>query len=265
MGKTYTAKNSLSISVASKFSKNLNFLNLLARYGLLENFLIEVLKDENNKEINLSMRREEALLKDFKCKNKIDNSRKMEEYCKTHLISENDLEYFIEKEEKSKNYCNKFFAKDFATNSFAQKNIEDAVSYSLLRVSEEGLANELYLQLTEENANFKQLISKYSEGPEKNNNGIIGPSPITKNHPILIKKLRSAEQGQFLKPFKIENWWLIVRLESFVPASVDGFIVENKSYELYQNWLLSEAAKIRLSLKNDMDEESYFYSGETSL
>ena len=41
------------------------------------------------------------------------------------------------------------------------------MSYSLLRVSEEGLANELYLQLTEENANLKDLINKYSEGPEK--------------------------------------------------------------------------------------------------
>ena len=255
----------MAMSLASKFSKNFNFLNLLARYGLLENFLIEVLKDENNKEINLSMQRKEALLNDFKRKNKIDNSRKMDEYCKTHLLSEDDLKYFIEKEEKSKNYCNKFFATDFATRSFPKKNIEDIVSYSLLRVSEEGLANELYLQLTEENANLKQLISKYSEGPEKNTNGIIGPSPINKNHPILIKQLRSAEQGQFLKPFKIENWWLIVRLESLVPVRVDGFIIENKNYELYQNWLLSEAAKIRLSLKNDMDEESYFYSGGESL
>ena len=93
--------------------------------------------------------------------------------------------------------------------------------------------------MTEENANLKELISKYSEGPEINSDGIIGPSSLTKNHPILIKKLRSAEQGQFLKPFKIENWWLIVRLESFDPASVDGFIVENKNYELLKPFSLN--------------------------
>ena len=265
MGKTHTAKKSLPISLASKLKKNLDFLNLLARYGLLETFLVELLKDEKNKEIALSMQRQEALLKDFKYKNEIDNSRKMEEYCKNHLLSENDLKYFIEKEEKSKNYCNKYFSKEIETKSFSQKNKEDIVSYSLLRVSEEGLANQLYLQLTEENANLKELINKYSEGPEKNSNGIIGPSPITKSHPILVKQLRSAEQGQLLKPFKIENWWLIVRLESFVISPVDGFIVENKNFEIYQNWLLSEASKIRLSLKNNVNDESYFYSGEISL
>ena len=88
--------------------------------------------------------------------------------------------------------------------------------------------------------------------------------PITKSHPILVKQLRSAEQGKFLKPFKIENWWLIVRLESFVNEPFDGFIVENKNFELYQNWLLSEASKIRLLLNKDVDDASYFHSGEAS-
>ena len=256
LGKTYPAKKSLAILLASKLKKNLDFLNLLARYGLLETFLVEVLKDEKNKEISLSMERQEALLKDFKYKNEIDNPKKMEEYCKTHLLSENDLKYLIEKEEKSKNYCNKYFSRDIETKSCSQKNKEDIVSYSLLRVSEEGLANELYLQLTEENANLKELINKYSEGPEKKSNGIIGPSPISKSHPILAKQLRSAEQGKLLKPFKIENWWLIVRLESFALAPVDGFIVENKNYEIYKNGLLNEASEICLSLKNNANDES---------
>ena len=265
LGKKYTAKRSLTMSLASELSKNLNFLHLLARYGLLEIFLIEVLKDEKNKEIALSTQRQEALLRDFKYKNEIDNPRKMKEYCRTHLLSENDLKYSIEKEERTKNYCNKYFSPDIETKSLSQNKIDETVSYSLLRVSEEGLANELYLQLTEENANLKDLINKYSEGPEKKSDGIIGPSPITKSHPILVKQLRSAKQGQLLKPFKIENWWLIVRLESFEPVSVDGFITANKSYELYQNWLSSEALKLRLSIKDGVDDESNFYSGETIL
>ena len=253
------------MSLASELSKNLNFLHLLARYGLLEIFLIEVLKDEKNKAIALSTQRQEALLRDFKYKNEIDNPRKMKEYCRTHLLSENDLKYSIEKEERTKNYCNKFFSPDIETKSLSQNKIDATVSYSLLRVSEEGLANELYLQLTEENANLKDLINKYSEGPEKKSDGIIGPSPITKSHPILVKQLRSAEQGKLLKPFKIENWWLIVRLESFVLAPVDRFILENKNYEIYQNGLLSEASEICLSLKNNANDESYFYSREISL
>ena len=263
MSKTHnTIKSSTDLLIA-KLSKNQNILNLLARYGMLETFLVEILKDEKNKNIVLSRQRQEKLLKDFKFSNKIDNDIKMEKYCKTHLLSKDDLKYLIEKEERSKNYSNKYFASE--TQPTSKKKKTELVSYSLLRVSEEGLANELYLQIAEEDANFKELIKKYSEGPEKNTNGIIGPSPISKTHPILLEKLRSAKQGQLIKPFKIENWWLIVRLESFVTNFDNGFIIEDQSYALYKDWLLGEAVKILSSLKSDESDQECWSLGDISL
>ena len=137
---------------------------------MLETFLVEILKDEKNKNIALSRQRQEKLLKDFKFNNEIDNDIKMEKYCKTHLLSKDDLKYLIEKEERSKNYSNKYFSSE--TQILSKNKKTELVSYSLLRVSEEGLANELYLQIEEENVNFKELIDKYSEGPEKKTNGL---------------------------------------------------------------------------------------------
>lgn len=203
------------------------------------------------------------MLQDFKFSNEIDNDIKMEKYCKTHLLSKDDLKYLIEKEERSKNYSNKYFSSETQTPSKKKKT--ELVSYSLLRVSEEGLANELYLQITEEDVNFKELINKYSEGLEKKTNGIIGPSPISKTHPILLEKLRSAKQGQLIKPFKIENWWLIVRLESFVTNFDNGFIIEDQSYALYKDWLLGEAVKILSSLKSDESDQECWSLGDISL
>ena len=134
-----------------------------------------------------------------------------------------------------------------------------------MRVSEEGLANELYLQITEEDVNFKELINKYSEGLEKKTNGIIGPSPISKTHPILQEKLRSAKQGQLIKPFKIENWWLIVRLENFVNNFDNGFTIDDQSYELYKDWLLGEVVKILSSLNSDESDQECWSLGDISL
>lgn len=109
MSKTHnTIKSSTDLLIA-KLSKNQNILNLLARYGMLETFLVEILKDEKNKNIALSRQRQEKLLQDFKFSNEIDNDIKMEKYCKTHLLSKDDLKYLIEKEERSKNYSNKYF------------------------------------------------------------------------------------------------------------------------------------------------------------
>ena len=248
------------MTLSDKVSKNLNVLKLLARYGLLESFFVEVLKDEKNENITLSDKKEEELFQNFKFKNGIEDEKQINEYCHNHFLSKNDLKYLIEKEEKSKNYSNQHFPSKVKTKSLSVNKKSDHVKYTLLRVSEEGLANELYLQLSEENANLKELINKYSEGPEKNSNGIIGPLPIEKSHPILVDQLRSAKSGQFLKPFQIENWWLIVRLESFISAN----IVKNTSFELYQEWLLVEAKKICSSLENQTANNNHFAFGDIS-
>ena len=263
MSKTHNTVKSSADLLITKLSENQNILNLLARYGMLDTFLVEILKDEKNKNIALSIQRQERLLQDFKFSNEIDNDIKMEKYCKTHLLSKDDLKYLIEKEEKAKNYSSKYFSSEIQTSS-KNKKIE-LVSYSLLRVSEEGLANELYLQIEEENVNFKELINKYSEGPEKKTNGIIGPSPISKTHPILLKKLRSAKQDQWVKPFKIENWWLIVRLERFITDFDNDFISKDQSYAQYKNWLLDEAIKLRSSLKKNLRDQECRPLGDISI
>ena len=236
-------------------------MNLLARYGLLESFFVEVIKDEKADNITLSDKREQELLQNFKFKNGIEDEKQINEYCHNHFLSKDDLKYLIEKEEKSKKYSKQYFPSKIQNKSPSVNKKSDHVKYTLLRVSEEGLANELYLQLSEENANLKDLINKYSEGPEKNSNGIIGPSPIEKSHPILVDQLRSAKPGQFLKPFQIENWWLIIRLESFISANK----VENTSFELYQEWLLIEAKKICSSLENERANNNNFALGDLSL
>ena len=92
------------MSLVEKLSTNLNILNLLARYGLLESFLVEVIKDEKNKNITLTNERKEELLQDFKSNNGIEDEKQIDEYCHTHFLSKDDLEYFIEKEDRSKNY-----------------------------------------------------------------------------------------------------------------------------------------------------------------
>ena len=49
----------------------------------------------------------------------------------------------------------------------------DKVQYSLVRVSSENLANELYLRIKEKESTFEEIARKYSEGPDKQSNGIM--------------------------------------------------------------------------------------------
>ena len=82
------------------------------------------------------------------------------------------------------------------------------------------------------------------EGPEKNTKGIVGPVPITNAHPALAERLRTSTPGKLLEPFQIGEWWLVVRLESYTPASFDEKTAHQMSKELFDRWVNEEVDKM---------------------
>ena len=59
------------------------------------------------------------------------------------------------------------------------------IEYSIIRVKNQNLSNELFLRIKEKEETFENIASKYSEGAEKNTNGHIGPIPLGNAHPSL--------------------------------------------------------------------------------
>jgi metal-responsive CopG/Arc/MetJ family transcriptional regulator len=104
------------------------------------------------------------------------------------------------------------------------------VIYSLLRVSSEHLANELYLRIAEGKADFAELAATYAEGMERATRGVVGPYPLVQAHPILANVLRTSQPGE-LRLLQIEPWWLVVRLESLQPASFDEAMQSRMTHE----------------------------------
>jgi parvulin-like peptidyl-prolyl isomerase len=117
-----------------------------------------------------------------------------------------------------------------------RKNELDEVVYSLLRLENRFLAQELYLQIESGESNFADLAKRYAEGPERNTNGIVGPVSLTQAHPVLVEKLRVTQPGVLLEPFRISDWWLVVRLERYSPATFDDEISLKMCQELFAEW-----------------------------
>jgi parvulin-like peptidyl-prolyl isomerase len=117
-----------------------------------------------------------------------------------------------------------------------RKNELDQVVYSLLRLENRFLAQELYLQIESGESNFADLAKQYAEGPERNTNGIVGPVSLTQAHPVLVEKLRVTQPGILLEPFRISDWWLVVRLERYSPATFDNEISLKMCQELFAEW-----------------------------
>ena len=100
----------------------------------------------------------------------------------------------------------------------------------------------MYLQIESGESNFADLAKRYAEGPERNTNGIVGPVPLTQAHPVLVEKLRVSQPGVLLEPFRISDWWLVVRLERYSPATFTDEVSDRMCKEMFDEWIAEQTA-----------------------
>ena len=162
------------------------------------------------------------------------------------------LERVIRRQE----YIRERFAPKAEARFLERKNELDQVVYSLLRLANNFLARELYLQIESGESNFADLAKRYAEGPERNTNGIVGPVSMTQAHPVLVEKLRVAQPGVLLEPFRIADWWLVVRLERYSPATFTPEVSDRMCREMFDAWIKEETATTLSRLEGEFSDFS---------
>ena len=155
---------------------------------------------------------------------------------------------------RRRSFMRERFAAKAEARFLERKNELDQVVYSLLRLENSFLAREPYLQIESGESNFADLAKRYAEGPERNTNGIVGPVPLTQAHPALVEKLRVAQPGVLLEPFQISDWWLVVRLERYAPATFTEEVSDQMCEELFDAWIDEQTAMILSQLESDTTE-----------
>jgi parvulin-like peptidyl-prolyl isomerase len=148
------------------------------------------------------------------------------------------------------------FAPKAEARFLERKNELDQVVYSLLRLADNFLARELYLQIESGESNFADLAKRYAEGPERNTNGIVGPVSMTQAHPVLVEKLRVAQPGVLLEPFRISDWWLVVRLERYSPATFTPEVSDRMCREMFDAWIEEQTATTLNRLEGEFSDFS---------
>lgn len=165
-------------------------------------------------------------------------------------LTQQDLEWQIALPTRVQAHCEAHYRHKAEARFLSRKNQLDKVVYSLLRLKDPCLAQELYLRIEAKEASFTDLAAQYSEGAEQKTRGIIGPVSLTQSHPLLAEKLRTAQEGVLLQPFHIGEWILVVRLESYTPACFDENTAQKLSEELFNQWVFEETSRILREFSN---------------
>lgn len=120
----------------------------------------------------------------------------------------------------------------------------DQAIYSLIRTKDPSMAQELYFRLQEGEQSFAEVVKKYSQGPEAETGGVVGPVELGSLLPNLARILRASQPGQLWQPILLGEWLVIVRLEKLIPAQLNEFMRQRLLRELFEAWLQEQVQQL---------------------
>ena len=154
-----------------------------------------------------------AMLDQWCQQQRIDSPQKLRRWQQQEGLSSEQWQQFVARRGCWLLWCQQNLKDKLNSQYLERKSQLDEVSYSLLRVKDRHLANELHLRIKEGEASFEDIAAEYSEGRERQQKGRVGPVPLSQPHQMLAKMLQVSTPGQLWPPKQLENWWIVVRLE----------------------------------------------------
>ena len=227
---------------------------LLGSFNLLQPLLKQMLICEAMADVPVSQEQLQRGQISFLHQHGYEQMEQWPELLETLELSEEVVLERLRHDIRRRSLMRERFAAKAEARFLERKNDLDRVVYSLLRLKNNSLARELYLQIESGEANFADLARRYAEGPERSTNGIVGPAPLTQAHPALVEKLRVAQPGLLLEPFQISDWWLVVRLERYSPATFTDEVSGRMCQEMFDAWIDEETTQCLAQLSSEMKE-----------
>jgi len=202
------------------------------------------LLDELVQAIPLTAQREQELLHHW-TQHHVPKGEALTTWLQRQRLEPNDLLVLASQSERLERFRRFHFQQEVELHFLRCKANLDQVVYSLLRVSDHSLAEELHQRLLEMEESFDALASVHAEGPERNSGGRVGPLPLSKAHAEIAGRLRVSLPGQLWPPFAIDNVWVVLRLEQHQPARLDAGMRDRLLHELFEDWLQQRLELLR--------------------
>lgn len=185
----------------------------------------------------------------FKNQNLQDDDQ-FNEWLKSKNSTEEELIHLITKNQRLENVLPRKYSHMAEARFLKRKDGLDQVTYSLIRIKESFLAQEIFFRIEENPSAFGDLANQYSIGSENSSRGIVGPVSLNQGHPQLVSLLKNSTPGEVNQPIRIEDFWVITRLENLKKGSLNDETIKIMSQEIFNDWLDDKVKEIANKLHN---------------
>ncbi|MGB3654876.1 MAG: peptidylprolyl isomerase [Rivularia sp. (in: cyanobacteria)] len=233
-------------------------LPLLKQYGMLPQLLKEIVIDNATASISLSEEEVATAYKQFYQQQQLGDEQQLQAWLESRNLEREQLDYLVTRTLRLEKFKQETWKTKLESYFLKRKEKLDKVIYSLIRVNDIAIAQELYFRVQEDEQPFAELAREYSKGPEAQTGGLIGPVELGVPHPVLAKMLLKSQPGQVLPPTRLGDWILIVRLEQFIPAQLDPATQQRLLNEQFEAWVQGEISSTvkNSQLSTDKDDST---------
>ena len=214
-----------------------NVLPLLAKYQMLPQFWRQLVIDEAIADIVCTPAEIEAARQQFCQQNRITSEAGLQNWLARHYMTSQHLDEMVTRSLRIEKFKRETWEHKLSSYFLKRKGQLDSVIYSLLRTDDLGIAQESYFRIQANEQSFAELAQKYSQGPEAQIGGLVGPVELELLTPGLAQRLIASQPGQLLPPFRYKEWHVLVRLEQRLPAQLNESMRQRLLDELFNDWL----------------------------
>lgn len=243
------------IQIGSRKITSEEIVPLLAGYQMLPQLLRELFIDQAIATIECTPEEEARVSKQFYEKNQLNSETEREAWLTQNGMTLEQLKTFAIRGLKIEKLKQASWDHKVESYFLSRKSKLDKVMYSLIRTKEVGIAQELYFRIQEGEQSFAELAREYSQGPEAQTGGLIGPVETSMAHPVLTRMLAVSQPGRLWPPTRLGEWLVIVRLEKLIPAQLDESMRRQLLNELFSSWL-QEQLRLTMGTLRHQDNPS---------
>jgi parvulin-like peptidyl-prolyl isomerase len=227
--------------------------HLLAGHKILYILQREVIIDKAIATIELTPEEKASSIEQFSQQNKLTTPEAIKAAQQQLCITSQQFEAIATRELRVEKFKQATWGNKLEQYFLQFKPQLDKVIYSLLRTDNSEIAQELFFRIQDGDTTFADCAKEYSKGQEAQTGGLIGPVPLSQPHPALAQKLGISKPGQVLPPMKLENWYVIVRLEKLIPSQLDDATRTMLLNHLFEQWLGEQTQLQPISIVNEND------------
>ncbi|MBD2200507.1 MULTISPECIES: glycosyltransferase [Calothrix] len=250
------AKSAQILQVNHQTLTTQEIIPLLSRYQLLPKLQQELIIDSAIAAFTCSNEEKTQCYQEFCAQNQLSSEAERQAWLKQQGMNEAQFLDLATRNLRIEKFKKATWGSKLENHFRQIKPKLDRVVYSLIRLRDGAVAQELYFRLLEGEQSFAELAKQYSQGAEAQTDGLIGPVSLSTPHPQLARILAISQPGQLLPPKNIGDLWLIVRLEKFIPAQFDKPMQQRLLNELFAAWLKEQMQKTAQSQSVDIQHSA---------